>query len=157
MRYWLPVAIVAVAALALASPAAAQDAAKKKAPAAGAKKAKKDHHDPTIKKQDFGTTTIGGVKFEKITQEGAIEAGHEGAFDVVIAEGQKPPKALRAWIGTESAEGSTKTKLEKEPNRHYHSHVETPDPIPAGAQYWLEVEPEGGKKAKAGFKFFTEE
>ncbi len=118
---------------------------------------KKDHHDPAIKKQDFGTTTVASLKFESITQEGAIMAGEEGAFDVVIAEGQKPPKAMRAWIGVASGQGSVKTKLEKEPNRHYHSHVEVPETIPAGSQYWLEVEPEKGPKAKTSFTYFTEE
>lgn len=120
-------------------------------------KVKKDHHSPDIRKHDLGTTTIAGLRFESITQEGPVIAGEEGAFDVVIAEGQKPPKAMRAWIGLASGEGSMKTRLEKEPQRHYHSHVEAPDPLPAGSQYWLEVEPESGAKAKAGFTFFTEE
>ncbi len=123
---------------------------------ANKKEHKHDHHGPDVKTKDLGTTTIAGVKLEKVTQEGPIIPGQEGAFDVIIAKGQKPPKALRAWIGTTSAEGSVKTRLEKEPNRHYHSHVEVPKPLPAGSQYWLEVEPEQGLKARAAFDFFLE-
>lgn len=48
-------------------------------------------------------------------------------------------------------------KLEKEPNRHYHSHVQAPKPLPAGSQYWFEIEPGSGHKRKASFTFFTEE
>ncbi len=141
--------------------AMAQDARPAAAPAAAPKaegtKKKKDHHDPTIKKQDFGTTTVAGVMLQSITQEGAIMAGQEGAFDIVIAEGQTPPKVMRGWIGIASGVGSEKTKLEKEPNRHYHSHVDAPSPLPPGSQYWLEVEPESGPKVKASFNYFTEE
>jgi hypothetical protein len=144
MRYVLPVSVIALAAMALATPSFAQTSDHDKAHATGASHghgtAKKDHHDPTIKKQDFGTTTVAGVKFKSITQEG-----------------QKAPKAIRAWIGTESAEGSAKTKADKGDKGGYHSHVDVPGKIPAGSLYWLEVEPEGGKKEKAGFKFFTEE
>ena len=124
---------------------------------APAKKAPKDHHDPTIRKEDLGSTTIATLKIEKITQEGPIVPGHEGAFDVIIAEGQQEPKAMRAWIGVESGKGSAKNKLEKEPNRHYHSHVRVPETLPAGSMYWLEVEPASGPSGKASFKFFTEE
>lgn len=123
---------------------------------APAKSAPKDHHDSTFRK-DLGTTTIAGLKIEKVTQEGRIVPGHEGAFDIIIGEGQPEPNALRAWIGVESGKGSAKGKLEKEPNRHYHSHVRVPDPIPAGSRYWLEVEPASGSSGKASFKFFTEE
>ncbi len=134
--------------------AGAQDAA---APAPETKEAKVDHHnDPNIKKADLGTTTIGTLKIEKITQEGAVKAGAEGAFDIIIGEGATPPKAMRAWIGVASAEGSVKTKLESEPDRHYHSHVEVPKTLPEGSMYWLEVEPETGPAAKTSFKFFTE-
>ncbi len=114
-----------------------------------------DHHDPSIKKQDLGTTTIAGLKIEAITQEGPVVPGKEGAFDVVIGEGATPPKAMRAWIGVESGQGSAKGKLEKEPNRHYHSHVRVPDTLPEGSMYWLEVEPESGPTGKTSFKFFT--
>ncbi len=121
-----------------------------------AAKAPVDHHDPSIKKWDLGTTTIAGLKIEAITQEGAVVPGQEAAFDVIIGEGATAPKALRAWIGVESGEGSAKGKAEKEPNRHYHSHVRVADPLPAGSMYWLEVEPESGPAGKTSFKFFTE-
>ncbi len=121
-------------------------------PAAGAH----DHHSHSTKTWDLGTTTIGSLKIEAVTQEGPVVPGQEAAFDVVIGEGATPPKALRAWIGVESAQGSAKGKAEKEPNRHYHNHVRVPDPLPAGSKFWLEVEPETGKSARAGFKFFTE-
>ncbi len=132
--------------------AGAQTTSSVAAPAAGAH----DHHSDSIKKWDLGTTTIGSLKIEAITQEGAVVPGQEAAFDVIIGEGATPPKALRAWIGVESVEGSAKGKAEKEPDRHYHSHVRVPATIPAGSMYWLEVEPESGPTAKTSFKFFTE-
>ncbi len=117
----------------------------------GHKQEPKGHaHGSDAISNDLGTTEIAGIKLSA-TQEAVIEAGSEAAFDVIIAEGQKKPKAVRSWFGVPSGEGSVKTKGEAEDKGHYHCHVEVPKKIPAGSMWWLEVEPEAGKKAKAGF------
>lgn len=116
----------------------------------GAPGAKGHAHGGEAVDNDLGSTVVGALKLS-IKQEAVVKAGGEAAFDIVIAEGQQAPKAMRAWYGAASAKGSVKTKLISEPDRHYHSHVEVPKAPAAGSKYWLEVEPKTGAKVKAGF------
>jgi hypothetical protein len=88
------------------------------------------------------------------TTDGAVKAGGEGAFDVTIM-GAKP-KAVRFWVGGELGDGSVKAKADEETPGVWHTHVEIPDPLPAGSQFWVEVEPATGEKAKASFKLITQ-
>ena len=101
----------------------------------------------------IGQVTQNGLTL-KATQDEKIKAGGEGAFDVAIsgyAEGQKP-KSVRFWVGVESAEGSVKDLAKEESTGVWHTHVEIPNPIPAGAKFWTEVEPASGEKFKASFE-----
>lgn len=99
-----------------------------------------EHHE-------LGTSTAAGVSFE------ALQIGHpangEQAVEVVLTEGSPAPKAIRAWVGNEAAEGSMKTRAEGS-GPAYEMHLELPDPLPAGAQIWFEVEAaDGSREAKA--------
>ena len=104
----------------------------------------------------IGETTVSGLKI-LAKQDEPVAAGGEGAFDFIVTgypAGGKP-KSVRLWVGVESGEGSVKAKAEEESPDNWHSHVEVPKPIPAGAKFWAEVEPATGKKFKVSFEFKT--
>jgi hypothetical protein len=108
------------------------------------------HHDG----HSHGATTqlgeqdAGGFKI-KASRDGDIKAGGDAPIDVWVTGGAKVA-AVRFWIGTEDAKGSIKAKAEIETD-NWHTHAEVPDPLPAGAKLWVEVEAEGGAKAVTGF------
>ena len=96
----------------------------------------------------IGETTTSGLKLVA-TMDEPVKPGGEGAFDVVITGGK--PKAVRFWVGPEDAKGSVKAKAEEETPDNWHTHVEVPDPIPAGSKFWVEVEPATGQPFKSSF------
>ena len=96
----------------------------------------------------IGEATVGSLKLVA-TMDAPVKPGGEGAFDVVITGGK--PKAVRFWVGTESAEGSVKAKAEEETTDNWHTHAEVPDPLPAGSKFWVEVEPPTGEKLTRSF------
>lgn len=106
--------------------------------------------EPKEKRQDLGTKEVGGYSV-KVEQESAVKAGEEAAFVVSVTKGAGKPKAVRAWLGVGSAEGSVKAKGVPEGDE-LHCHVEVPKPLPEKSQFWVEVETASGKH-KAGFDY----
>lgn len=96
-------------------------------------------------KHELGSITVSGYTFT-VTQESAVTPGKEADFSLVKTAGEGDPKAVRLWVGIESAEGSTKVRTHKHGDK-MEAHVEVPDPIPAGAKLWVEVETAAGRKA----------
>jgi hypothetical protein len=96
----------------------------------------------------IGERTMGGLKLVA-TMDEPVKPGGEGAFDVVITGGK--PKAVRFWVGTESAEGSVRAKAEEETTDNWHTHAEVPNPLPPGSKFWVEVEPPAGEKFTTSF------
>jgi hypothetical protein len=124
------------------------DHSKDKKPVADGGKKDGDHANAIT----LGETTVAGLKI-KALQDEPVKAGGEGAFDLQITgypAGQKP-KAVRFWVGTESGEGSVKAKAEEEKPDNWHTHAEVPNPIPAGAKFWAEIEPATGAKFNVSF------
>jgi len=80
---------------------------------------------------------------------GPVKAGEEGHFTIHVTGAE--PVAVRAWIGAESGAGSIKSKGETE-EHGFHVHADAPDPIPAGAKLWVEVEETGGAVHVASFE-----
>ena len=111
---------------------------------AGHSDAKEDHPNAV----DLGEKTVAGLRL-KAKQDEPVKAGGEGAFDVLITGGK--PKAVRFWVGVENGEGSVKAKADEETTDNWHTHVEVPDPLPAGSKFWLEVEPAQGERFSVGF------
>ena len=114
-----------------------------------------DHagHKQQEKKDDrkqLGSKEIAGYAV-KVMQESDVKAGEEAAFAIVLSGKKDKPKAIRAWVGVQSAEGSVKGKAVAE-EEEWHAHVETPKPLPAKSQFWVEIETDAGKK-KAAFDY----
>jgi hypothetical protein len=107
-----------------------------------------DHgHGPTV---ELGSTAIGSFQ-AKASRDGGITAGEEAAVDLwVTASAGAKIGAVRAWIGTQDAKGSTKAKMELEKD-NYHNHVEVPKPLPEGSKLWVELEDDKGVKALGSF------
>lgn len=74
--------------------------------------------------------------------EEKIEDGH---FNIKIAGGEVA--AVREWVGPEDATGVVVVKTEIE-NDYHHGHVEMPNPIPADARLWIEIETPAGERLK---------
>jgi hypothetical protein len=105
------------------------------------------HGTPAAGTHDLGTVTVAEYAL-KVTQTSPVTAGKEADFALTLAGGTGEPKAIRLWIGVESAEGSTKVRTHKHGSK-MEAHVEVPNPIPAGAKLWIEVETTEGRKAAA--------
>ena len=58
---------------------------------------------------------------------------------------------MRFWVGTEDGKGSVKGRAEEETPDNWHTHVEVPDPLPAGSKFYAEVEPATGEKFTVSF------
>ena len=101
----------------------------------------------------LGEKTVGALKLVAAT-DAPVKPGGEGAFEVVITGGK--PKAVRCWVGTETAEGSVKAKADEETTGNWHTHAEVPNPLPPGSKFWVEVEPPTGEAFKASFDLKVE-
>jgi hypothetical protein len=108
---------------------------------------KDDHEEQSI---PLGSQTAGGLTV-KVDSEGAVKAGEKEAhLDVTVTGGEKP-KAVRVWVGIESATGSVKAKADpQEAADGTHIHAEIPNPLPPGSKVWVELETSTGTH-KASF------
>ncbi len=105
-----------------------------------------DHATTAPTTQSLGTLTIDGFEMEVI-QDGQVVAGKEATFEIKI-KGDKEPRAVRVWIGIESARGSRKGKAHKHDDK-MEVHADVPDPMPEGSKLWIEVEQEDKKTARS--------
>lgn len=101
-------------------------------------------------RKELGSKEIAGYSV-KVMQESPVHAGEEAAFAIVLSGKKEKPKAIRAWVGVQDAEGSVKGKAVPEKDE-WHAHLEVPTPIPPQSQLWVEIETEAGKK-KAAFDY----
>jgi hypothetical protein len=110
-----------------------------------------DHKDDQHKddehkgeKKDLGTQKIGGFSVQ-VMQIGEVKPGEEAIF-IIMPKGQGQPKAVRAWVGIESGEGSIKTKADQEKEGEWHAHHQVSKPLPAKSSLWVELETNSGKQ-----------
>jgi hypothetical protein len=119
---------------------------------------KKDHdHKHDDKKKDgekhdhgeehkLGEITLNGTAFT-VSLIGHVKAGEEVEVKLMTT-GALPKGTVRAWIGAESGKGSAKGKAHDE-DGGLCVHAEVPNPVPADAKVWVELDG-GDGKAKAG-------
>jgi hypothetical protein len=92
-----------------------------------------------------GTVTVGAYSIA-IHQEGsAVAPGATSRFVMKTASGQ--PASITGWIGIASGEGSVKKPaIYDAGDGDFDDDVVAPTPLPAGAQFWIEVVDPSGKK-----------
>lgn len=96
----------------------------------------------------LGEVTLNGVAFT-VALVGKVTPGQEVEI-VLKSKGALPKTPVRGWIGIESAKGSAKGKAHDE-DGGLCIHAEVPNPLPAEAKVWVEIDGDGGKvKAALG-------
>lgn len=114
-----------------------------------------EHKHGESEKHKLGKMKVGTVEVSVITI-GEVEAGGHVDFDIKVFTPPAEPKALRVWIGTQDAAGSTKADgkkdFVKEGSYFYKGEVQVPKTIPAGAKLWVEIETDSGTQS-AGWNY----
>jgi hypothetical protein len=92
--------------------------------------------------------TIGDLTVELAQGHGPVAAGREGHLVVKLPYSDGGATIVRAWIGTEDRLASYVGKGEYAPDHDdYDVHATAPDPLPADAMWWVELEqPDGTKR-----------
>ena len=107
----------------------------------GAEGSSHEHH--AGERHELGATKVG--EFEvSASYSGTIAPGKEVDVDLALKGERGKVAAIRAWIGAEDAKGSIKAKAAPE-GAGYHAEVEAPDPLPADAAVWVEIETHQGQ------------
>jgi catechol 2,3-dioxygenase-like lactoylglutathione lyase family enzyme len=91
----------------------------------------------TIPMTNLASLTIGDYEVQPMYEE-ELKDGH---FNIRITGGEVA--AVREWVGPEDASGVVVVKTEIE-NDYHHGHIDMPDPIPADARLWIEIEAPDG-------------
>lgn len=93
--------------------------------------------------------TIGAYQVQPMYEE-ELKDGH---LNLRITGGEVA--AVREWVGPEDASGVVVVKTEIE-NDYHHGHIEMPDPIPADARLWIEIEAPDGTLHKGSVPLVSE-
>ncbi len=91
----------------------------------------------TIPMTNLASLTIGEYEVQPMYEE-ELKDGH---FNIRFTGGEVV--AVREWVGPEDASGVVVVKTEIE-NDYHHGHIDMPDPIPADARLWIEIEAPDG-------------
>ena len=91
--------------------------------------------------RSFAPVKIGPYDVQPMFEE-EIENGH---YNFRATGGEV--KALRVWVGSEDHAGVMVVKTEIE-NDYLHGHIEVPNPLPADAKLWMEIENPAGETFK---------
>lgn len=96
----------------------------------------------------LGTHDVSGISVEAAQGHGDVEAGKESHLVIKLPYNDNGQTVVRAWIGTTDRTLSAAGKGEYAPSHDdYDIHAVAPDPLPEGAQWWLEIEKPDGTKA----------
>lgn len=110
-------------------------------------------HDHAHDEVSLGTAPIGDLEVEFAQGHGKIEAGKEGHLVVKLPYNDNGATIVRAWIGAEDRLKSVVGKGEYAPSHDdYDIHAVAPDPLPANAMWWVEVQKPDGTKLVGAVK-----
>lgn len=90
----------------------------------------------------LGTVTIGAWS---VNVSGEVKAGREAHLDIELSGNSARPAAVRVWIGSQDGRGAMKQKADGD-GKDFHAHTDVPNPIPANAKLWIEIEDAKGLK-----------
>jgi len=108
-----------------------------------------DHHDEV----DLGTFAIGDVQVTFAQGHGKVEAGKEGHLVIKLPYSDNGATAVRVWLGTADRTASYVGKGEYAPSHDdYDVHAIAPDPLPADAMWWVEIEKPDGTRSVGSVK-----
>lgn len=115
------------------------------APAASGAAAGGAEEDHDHAEDSLGTVRIGDFEVELAQGHGGVAAGKEGHLVVKLPYSDNGSTVVRAWIGTEDRTRSYVGKGQYAPaHDDYDVHATAPDPLPADAKWWIELErPDG--------------
>ena len=97
-----------------------------------------DHSDVVSQNIEIADSVL------KVDMSGDIEPNAELHVEITKVNGTTP-EAIRLWVGTQSGDGSLKTKADDEGD-HWHAHVECPRTTTGKIALWIEVEDANGKR-----------
>lgn len=118
----------------------------------GSSEATDDHAEAEI-----GTVTIGDMDVELAQGHGTLAAGKESHLVVRLPETDSGETVVRAWIGTEDRTLSFVGRGEyNAANNAYDVHAVAPDPLPADAKWWIEIEKPDGTRVVGSADPITE-
>lgn len=103
-----------------------------------------DHdHDET----PLGSITMDDITIDCYQGNGSLEAGEEMHLIINLPYNDSGATIVRAWIGTEDRLASIVGRGEYAASHDaYDIHAEAPDPLPANAMWWIEIERPDGTK-----------
>jgi len=106
--------------------------------------------------EPLGTAAIGDLQVELAQGHGGVAAGKESHLVVKLPYSDDGATIVRAWIGTEDRTRSLVGKGEYAASHDdYDVHATAPDPLPADAAWWVEVEPPDGRRVVGSAPFLT--
>jgi hypothetical protein len=106
-----------------------------------------DEPHPQGDEVSLGKTTVGDLTVECWQGHGKTAPGKEMHLVVKLPDSDNGATIVRAWIGTDdrlSAMVSTGDYAASHDD--YDIHAEAPDPLPAGATWWIEIQRPDGTK-----------
>jgi hypothetical protein len=92
--------------------------------------------------RNFAAVKIGPYDVQPMFEEEIVN----GHYNIKVSDGEV--KAVRGWVGPEDASGVMVVKTEIE-NDYHHGHFEVPNPVPADAKLWIEIESPTGRPSRA--------
>ncbi|MEJ6581449.1 MAG: hypothetical protein QNL68_16810 [Akkermansiaceae bacterium] len=132
--------------------AAAPENVKPETPEAPAHEEDHEHDEVAL-----GEFEIGEYMVKAAQGHGNVEAGKEGHLVITLPYKDNGETITRAWIGSGDRTMSSVGKGQYAPSHDdYDIHAIAPDPLPAGATWWLEIEKPDGTKAVGSIRLLKD-
>ncbi len=113
-----------------------------------------DNADHGHAEVSIGTATVGDLQVECKQGHGETASGKEMHLVVKLPHNDAGATIVRAWIGTEDRLQSRVGMGTYAPSHDdYDVHVAAPDPLPDGAQWWIEVQMPDGTTSVGSIAF----